>query len=60
MYAEADDPARLFLAMPEMLSVYRALEDRINESCGDVGVRVQRTQVTFTDRFGFAWTSIPV
>ncbi len=60
MYAAMNDLLRFFSAMPEMLPVYRVLEDRINERCGDVDVRVQKTQVTFTDRFGFAWASLPV
>lgn len=60
MYAEGDELTRLFSAMPEMLPVYRVLEDRINELCGNVDVRVQKTQVTFSDRFGFAWASLPV
>ena len=60
MYADEAVLARLFSAMPEVLPVYHALEDRINEACGDVDVRAQRTQVTFTDRFCFAWASLPV
>lgn len=60
MFADADELVRFFSAMPEMLPVYRALEDRTNETCGDVDVRVQKSQVTFTDRFGFAWASLPV
>lgn len=60
MYAAMNDLLRFFSAMPEMLPVYRVLENRINERCGDVDVRVQKTQVTFTDRFGFAWASLPV
>ena len=60
MYADEAELERLFSAMPEVLPVYHALEDRINEACGDVDVRVQRTQVTFTDRFCFAWASLPV
>lgn len=60
MFADADELARFFSAMPEMLPAYRALEDRVNETCGDVDVRVQKTQVTFADRFGFAWASLPV
>ena len=42
------------------MPVYRMLEDRVNERCGNVDVRVQKTQITFTDRFGFAWASLPV
>lgn len=59
MYADSDDLARLFAPMSEMLPIYRVLEERINERCGDIDVCVQRTQVTFTDRFGFAWASLP-
>ena len=60
MYANPTDLTSFFAPMPEMLPVYRTLEDRINETCGDVGVRVQKTQITFSDRFGFAWASLPV
>lgn len=60
MYAEDDELTRFFSAMPEMLPAYRELEDRVNELCGNVDVRVQKTQVTFSDRFGFAWASLPV
>ena len=59
MYADEAELTRLFSAMPEALPVYHVLEDRINETCGDVDVRVQKTQVTFADRFGFAWASLP-
>lgn len=60
MYANPADLTSFFASMPEMLPVYRILEDRINETCGDVDVRVQKTQITFSDRFGFAWASLPV
>ena len=60
MYANPIDLTSFFASMPEMLPVYRTLEDRINETCGDVDVRVQKTQITFSDRFGFAWASLPV
>ena len=60
MYAVDADLERFFARAPEMLPVYRVLEDRINETCGDIEVRVQKTQITFTDRFGFAWASLPI
>ena len=60
MYAPVEELVRFFSRCPEMLPVYRALEDCINERCGNVDVRVQKTQITFTDRFGFAWASLPM
>ena len=60
MYADNDALVRFFARMPEMLPVYQVFEQRVNERCGDVDVRVQKTQITFTDRYGFAWASLPV
>ena len=60
MYAADTDLARFFARMPDMLPVYRILEDRINATCGDIEVCVQKTQIAFTDRFGFAWASLPL
>ena len=60
MYAPAEELLQFFSHRPEMLPVYRMFEDRVNERCGNVDVRVQKTQITFTDRFGFAWASLPV
>lgn len=60
MYADNDALVRFFSQMPEMLPVYQVFEQRVNERCGDVDVRVQKTQITFTDRYGFAWASLPV
>ncbi len=58
MYAADTDLARFFARMPDMLPVYRILEDRINATFGDIEVCVQKTQVVFTDRFGFAWAPL--
>lgn len=60
MRAEQADLERFFARMPEMLPVYLRLEDRIAETRGNVEVRVQKTQITFKDRFGFARASLPV
>ena len=60
MYAPAEELLQFFSHRPEMLPVYRMFEDRVNERCGNVDVRVQKSQITFTDRFGFAWASLPV
>lgn len=60
MYADNDALVRFFARMPEMLPVYQVFEQRVNERCGDVDVRAQKTQITFTDRYGFAWAYLPV
>lgn len=60
MYASDADLSRFFGREPEMLPVYLVLEDRINEAFGDIAVSVQKTQIAFTDRFGFAWASLPL
>lgn len=57
--------ARFFAKMPDMLPVYRVFEERVLETCdgrsgGKVDVRVQKTQVTFSNRYNFACASLPV
>lgn len=54
---------RLFSPAPEMLPVYKVLEDRLVEKCEPLGplvIRVQKTQVTFSNRYNFACASLPV
>lgn len=61
MYANKDDLARFFATMPEMIPTYERLEQRINEMCGEqVDVRVQKSQIAFFDKHGFAWASLPI
>ena len=49
-----------FAPAPEMLPVYLAFERRVLEECGKVRIRVQKTQVTFSNRYNFACASLPV
>ena len=58
--APIDELARLFARDPEMLPLYLAFEERVRTTCGDCRIRVQKTQVTFSNRYNFACASLPV
>ena len=51
---------RFFSPMPEILPIYCVLEDAVLERCGAVDIRVQKTQVTFSDKRVFACASLPI
>lgn len=51
---------RFFSPMPEILPIYRVLEDAVLERCGAMDIRVQKTQVTFSDKRVFACASLPI
>ena len=58
-----DELMRYFASAPEMLPVYRVFEDRVTEQCaprGPLAIRVQKTQITFSNRYNFACASLPV
>ena len=56
-----DELERFFARDPLMLPIYRVLEDRILAEIGaDVLVRVQKTQITFSDRRVFGCASLPI
>lgn len=58
-----DELMRYFASAPEMMPVYRVFEDRVTEQCaprGPLAIRVQRTQITFSNRYNFACASLPV
>lgn len=58
-----DELERYFAAAPEMLPVYRVFEDRVVELCaarGPLTIRVQKTQITFSNRYNFACASLPI
>lgn len=58
-----DELVRLFSSAPEMLPVYRVFEDRVREACeprGPLTIRVQKTQVTFSNQYNFACASLPL
>lgn len=56
-----DELERFFARDPLMLPIYRILEDRILAEVGaDVLIRVQKTQITFSDRRVFGCASLPI
>ena len=58
-----DELMRYFASAPEMMLVYRVFEDRVTEQCaprGPLAIRVQKTQITFSNRYNFACASLPV
>ncbi len=48
-----------FNAMPEMLPVYEAVEQAILSTFSGVTVKVDKTQITFRTKYGFAFVSLP-
>lgn len=58
--APIDELARLFAHDPEMLPLYLVFEERVRKTCGDCRIRVQKTQVTFSNRYNFACASLPI
>ena len=55
----AGNPALFFGGAPEGFALYAELERRMLAAHPDVRVKVQKTQITFSARFGFAWFWLP-
>lgn len=55
----AGNPALFFGGAPEGFALYAELERRILAAHPQVTVKVQKTQITFSARFGFAWFWLP-
>lgn len=55
----AGNPALFFGGAPEGFALYAELERRILAAHPHVTVKVQKTQITFSARFGFAWFWLP-
>ena len=55
----AGNPALFFGGASEAFALYAELEKRLLSAHPDVTVKVQKTQITFSDRFGFAWFWLP-
>ena len=53
------NPALFFDGAPEGFALYAALERRMLAAHPQVTVKVQKTQITFSARFGFAWFWLP-
>lgn len=53
------EPAFIIAKEPRALPIYKALEEALLAAHPDVGVKEHKTQVTFSNRYGFAFASLP-
>jgi len=56
---EQIDTLFFFEKMPEMQPIYEAVLDFICREFNEVTVKVQKTQISFSNRYGFAYVSLP-
>lgn len=47
-----------FEKTPQLLPVYEAFEKKVNAALGAVNIRVQKTQITFSNKHNFAMVSL--
>ena len=52
------DELLFFDAMPGALPLYEALRNRLLAQCPDTALKVQKSQITFRARYGFAFVSL--
>ena len=52
------DELLFFDPMPGVLPLYRALRQKLLDQCPDTAVTVQKTQITFKARYGYAFVSL--
>lgn len=52
------DELLFFQSMPGALPLYAALSDRLLAAFPGVAVKVQKTQITFREKYGFAFVSL--
>lgn len=53
------DAMQFFDRRPRELALYQDFERRVLAACPDTHIRVQKTQITFENRHGFAFVSLP-
>ena len=53
----SDDIRLFFNEHTEILPAYEKLEQRIREELGDVHIKVSKTQIGFSNKYGFAYVS---
>ena len=53
------DVLRFFEDAPRVLPLYEALEKQVLAAFDEVHIKVQKTQITFANRHGFAFVSLP-
>lgn len=55
------DVLLFFNEKPEALPLYEAFETKVLEAAGDVNIKVQKTQIAFSNRYNFTFVSfLPV
>lgn len=55
-----NDLLLFFDKMPEALPLYEAVASKILTNLTDVRVKIQKSQITFANKHGFAFVSLPV
>ena len=53
------DAMQFFDRRPRELALYQDFEHKVLAACPDTHIRVQKTQITFENRHGFAFVSLP-
>lgn len=53
------DAMQFFDRRPRELALYQDFERKVLSACPDTHIRVQKTQITFENRHGFAFVSLP-
>ena len=53
------DAMQFFDRRPRELALYQDFERKVLAACPDTHIRVQKTQITFENRHGFAFVSLP-
>lgn len=54
-----DDEIAFFVAKPDALALYEAVRSQIMARHPDATITVRKTQITFANRYGFAFVSLP-
>ena len=54
------DALCFFDKMPQVIPLYEAFAERVRAVCGEVTVRVQKTQISFSNKHNFAAVSLPI
>ena len=54
------DILTFFDRMPDALPLYEAVAGKIQAEFADIKVKVQKTQITFANKHGFAFVSLPI
>lgn len=51
---------QFFDRMPQALPLYEAFAEKLRERYPAVGIKIQKTQISFSNTYGFAFVSLPV